>query len=86
MQKESPVEREKLIESKKQSITAIRISPRSKAVAAKNLKPMNLELGSFADKVRTESETRRQQRIWGEKKESLEVAERSRSKSPKNKS
>ena len=50
-------------------------------VAAKNLKPMNnLEMisSTFADKVRTESnETGVQQRIWGEKKNSLVKAENS---------
>ena len=77
------VEKEKLIEAKHQGIT--RVTPRSPQAKAKNLKPMNLEMGkgSFADKVKTESETKRQQRIWGEKKDSLVEAERSRSKSPK---
>ena len=80
------VEKEKLIEAKNQSITAItRVTPKSPQAKAKNLKPMNLEMGqgSFADKVKTESETKRQQRIWGEKKNSLVEAEKSRSKSPK---
>ena len=80
------VEKEKLIEAKNQSITAItRISPKSKQPKSKNLKPMSLELGqgSFADKVKIESDTKRQQRIWGEKKSSLVAVEKSRSKSPK---
>ena len=71
VQKETPnnQERVKLIENKKTSITAIRVSPRSPKIEAKNLKPMNVEMtsGSFADKVLTVSANRRQQRIWGEK-------------------
>ena len=53
------VEKEKLIEAKHQGIT--RVTPRSPQAKAKNLKPMNLEMGkgSFADKVKTESETKR---------------------------
>ena len=80
------VEKEKLIESKNIGIT--RVTPRSPQAKAKNLKPMSLELGqgSFADKVKSESESKRQQRIWGEKKNSLVEAEKSRSKSPKDRS